>query len=176
MCCSLWLAFGQPLQQPESRMHCRWGWRYDDTFQANSYTFTNLDLLSMTNINNKDPRLWVHLASSWVITWVVWRVRCCRTSLQTPSFRPFCVVSELLEVQQSTAALCWLALPVPASERMGSSFQGLLCRTRVSESQRVLLAAEASLVCSCCIDTARRQWPCALSTSTAAPQELSRTQ
>ena len=53
---------------------CRWGWRYDEAFQASSYTFTNLDLLSMTNIANRDPRLWVHLASAWVITWVVWRV------------------------------------------------------------------------------------------------------
>ena len=51
------------------------GWRYDPSFQISDYTFSNLDLTTMTNISSGDQRLWVHLLSCWVISLFVWRVR-----------------------------------------------------------------------------------------------------
>ena len=42
--------------------------------QATEYVFTNLDKTLMTNVADRDPRLWVHLLSSYVISFVVWRV------------------------------------------------------------------------------------------------------
>ena len=51
------------------------GWRYDPSYQASDYTFSNLDLTTMTNISSGDRRLWVHLLSCWVISLFVWRVR-----------------------------------------------------------------------------------------------------
>jgi hypothetical protein len=50
------------------------GWRYDPSFQISDYTFSNLDLTTMTNISSGDQRLWVHLLSCWVISLFVWRV------------------------------------------------------------------------------------------------------
>ena len=61
----------------------RAGWRYDPSYQASDYTFSNLDLTTMTNISSGDNRLWVHLISCWVISLFVWRVR--RTPRCLPS-------------------------------------------------------------------------------------------
>ena len=67
-----------PLPDPAKFLHnssyARWGWRYDANFQATDYRFTNLDKTLLINIANGDPRLWVHLLSTWVISFVVWRV------------------------------------------------------------------------------------------------------
>ena len=68
-----------PLPDPKTYFHnqsyARWGWRRDPNFQATEYVFTNLDKTLMTNVADRDPRLWVHLLSSYVISFVVWRVR-----------------------------------------------------------------------------------------------------
>eukprot|EP00884_Botryococcus_braunii_P007496 jgi/Botrbrau1/16748/Bobra.0277s0004.1 len=67
-----------PLPTPQdyfnSSRYRRYGWMYDENFQVNDYAFSNLDLLSMSNISRGDPRLWVHLISVWVVSWWTWRL------------------------------------------------------------------------------------------------------
>lgn len=62
-----------------SRM-CAW-------VQATEYVFTNLDKTLMTNVADRDPRLWVHLLSSYVISFVVWRVSTAAERLPMPASR-----------------------------------------------------------------------------------------
>jgi hypothetical protein len=40
-----------------------------------SYIFSSLDKLSMANVPPGDPRLWVHLASVYVVSYLAMRVR-----------------------------------------------------------------------------------------------------
>ncbi|BDA46964.1 CSC1-like protein At4g02900 [Coccomyxa sp. Obi] len=67
-----------PLPHPSEFFHSdkykSWGWRYDQNFQVVDYTFSKLDFTTMANISGGDQRLWVHLLSSWVISWFVWRL------------------------------------------------------------------------------------------------------
>jgi hypothetical protein len=85
-----------PLPNPEeyfeSEKYERYGWRYDDSFQVNDYSFSNLDLLSMSNISRGDPRLWVHLISVWVISWWTWRVSLSFLSVLKPLFSSLSVL------------------------------------------------------------------------------------
>ena len=69
-----------PLPRPEqffnSSEYQRLGWRYDPNFQTTDYRFSNLDLTTMSNISAGDWRIWIHIASLWIISCYTWRVSC----------------------------------------------------------------------------------------------------
>ena len=104
--------------------------------------FTNLDKTLMTNVADRDPRLWVHLLSSYVISFVVWRVR---ASLVLKS--PSCVAvpdggQQHLQLVQGGCA---------ASESL---------RMRPRCSQPAASRAHACMACAACLRACRARQVC----------------
>ena len=56
---------------------CRYGWKWDSSYQEVKYTFTTLDKTTISNIAARSPRLWAHAVLTWavsfVVYWILWR-------------------------------------------------------------------------------------------------------
>ncbi|KAK9806417.1 hypothetical protein WJX73_004348 [Symbiochloris irregularis] len=53
-----------------------YGWRYDSSFQTQSYTFSVLDHATMSNVAQRSHLLWVHMVAVWIIS--LWAFRMLR--------------------------------------------------------------------------------------------------
>eukprot|EP00884_Botryococcus_braunii_P010053 jgi/Botrbrau1/19049/Bobra.0100s0073.2 len=49
-------------------------WIYDQTYRASSYAFSNLDLVTLSNIGPGSPKLWVHVIAVWFISLYCYRL------------------------------------------------------------------------------------------------------
>ncbi|KAL0039508.1 hypothetical protein WJX77_000232 [Trebouxia sp. C0004] len=67
-----------PLSQPVTYFGLsnwtNWGWRYDPDYIVPFYQYSNIDKTAMTNLSNGDKRFWVHLISTYVISWYVYKL------------------------------------------------------------------------------------------------------
>ncbi|DBA81315.1 TPA: hypothetical protein ACH3X2_006925 [Trebouxia sp. C0005] len=67
-----------PLPQPVTYFGLsnwtNWGWRYNPDYAVPFYQYSNIDKTAMTNLSNGDKRFWVHLISTYVISWYVYKL------------------------------------------------------------------------------------------------------
>ncbi|KAK9859822.1 hypothetical protein WJX84_005942 [Apatococcus fuscideae] len=64
----------QGTPQASAQNWSQWGWQYDQDFQTTAYSYTSLDKTTWLNIQKRDRRTWIHVASAWIITFIVLRL------------------------------------------------------------------------------------------------------
>lgn len=60
------------LSRPCPPAACRYGWRWDASYQEIKYEFTDLDKTTMSNISSRSPSLWAHAVVTWVVSLIMY--------------------------------------------------------------------------------------------------------